>query len=124
MPPPKVITVEKPSPSGAAKSSIAALTAPDCATIARRPGSAAGAQNVALSPMSVRMTPSAPGPTRRTPRLRAIADTVRDHAPAPARSTRVGALISTAAPKPPFGTRSRILGTTAAGVAITARSIA
>ena len=65
MPPPSEITVEKPMRSGAAKSSSAVATAPDCATSARRPGSAVGAQNVALRPMSVRMTPNAPGPTRR-----------------------------------------------------------
>ena len=36
-PAPSDITVEKPMPSGAAKSSIAVHTAPDCATSASRP---------------------------------------------------------------------------------------
>ena len=71
----------------------------------------------------MRITPSAPGPTRRTDRLRAIADTSRHHAFPAARSTRVGALISTAAPSLPFDTRSRIPGTASAGVAMIARSI-
>jgi len=59
MPPPSDITDENPIPIGAAKSSIAALTAPDCATSARRPRIAGGAQYVAFNPISVRMTPSA-----------------------------------------------------------------
>ena len=76
MPPPSETTVEKPICIGPAKSSIAVHTAPDCATSASRPGSAVGAQNVALSPMSVRTTPNAPGPSNRMPRFLAIAATV------------------------------------------------
>ena len=54
--------------SGAAKSSIAVQTAPDCAISARRPRNTGTSVIDALRPMSVRTRPNAPGPTSRMPR--------------------------------------------------------
>jgi hypothetical protein len=122
IPPPNEMTVEKPMRSGAAKSSIAALTAPDCATSASRPGSAAGAQYVAFNPMSVRITPRAPGPTRRTSRFRATAATLRFQACAVALSLASGAVIRIAARRPSRAPSSMTAATVAGGVAMIARS--
>ena len=122
MPPPSDVTVEKPICIGPAKSSIAVQTAPDCATSASLPGSAIGAQNVALSPMSVRTTPNAPGPSSRMPRFFAIVVTSRRHA----RDTALSAISgydSNAALLICARSSSRIPGTVEGGVAMTARSI-
>jgi len=82
---------------GAAKSSIAVHTAPDCDTSARRPARVGVVPNVALSPMSVRMMPNAPGPTTRMFLFRAAAETSRRHARAPATSVASGVDMTTAA---------------------------
>jgi hypothetical protein len=82
---------------GAAKSSMAVHTAPDWDTSANRPGSVGVVPKVALSPMSVRMTPNAPGPTTRMLRFLAAVNTSRRHARAPATSVASGVDITTAA---------------------------
>ena len=121
MPPPSETTVEKPICIGAAKSSIAVHTAPDCATSARRPGNAVGAQNVALRPMSVRTTPNAPGPTRRTPRLRATAATSRRQFVPTAGSSVSGSDMRAAVRSRAFGS-ARMPATADGGAAMIARS--
>ena len=97
MAPPSESTDEKPMCIGAAKSSMAVHTAPDWDTSARRPGNVGVVPNVALRPMSVRMTPKAPGPTTRIFRFLAAAETSRRHARAPAASVASGVDITTAA---------------------------
>ncbi len=109
-------------PSGVAKLSIAVHTAPDCAINASRPGCATAAPIVALSPMSVRITPNACGPNRRMRRFRAVATRSRSHRRA-SPSSPGGADRSTAALTPARAPSSSTDGTAAQGTAISASSI-
>ncbi len=66
-PTPVEITVENPTCRERAQSSVAAHSALDCDTSARRPGLGSAAPQEALNPLSVRITPKLFGPSKRRP---------------------------------------------------------
>ena len=108
-------------PLGDAKLSIAVHTAPDCAISASRPGSARPAPIVALSPMLVRMTPKACGPSSRMRRFFAVARMSRCQRRA-SPSSSGGADRITAALTPQRAASSSTPVTAAQGTAISASS--
>src|SRR6266478_1049758 len=77
--PPRETTLENPIRFGAAQSSIAAHTAPDCDARPSEPARAVPCAKVAFSPSSGRRMPRQLGPTTRTPCRRALLDNARRH---------------------------------------------
>ena len=109
-------------PPGYAKSSIAVHTAPDWAISASLPGSTGTSETVALSPMSVRITPNAPGPASRMPCFAAIAATSFDQRLASAWSPAGAEVSRTAAFALARAASSSTPGTAPQGTAITTSS--
>ena len=119
---PVEITVEKPTRRVCAQSRMAAHSAPDCETSARRPGKVGRGPQDALSRWSLRISPRLFGPRKRSPwrraRSRSAASSARPSAP-PSRKP-AETMIAPWMPRAPQS--STMAGTVGAGVTITARS--
>jgi hypothetical protein len=122
LPSPRDTKLEKPIRRERAQSSTAVTSAPDCATKASRPGSAATGAKLAFSPTAGASSPTQLGPRIRSRWGRAASSIAWRKLRPPGEGASSPALSTTAALHPCAPSTPTMAGTVAAGVQITASS--